>query len=151
MSNTDHAGHFKGPYLHIDPLKKPLYFRKKTIILITARDARLKHVLILLAGTMEKLHKCTDCPFTVTTGRQLSDYRRKEHGVQNVICPYCPKYAEFKTLSALKRHPRLLHPLHDEKLFRETGTMYYFAVKSSAYHSISKHVPGPSSATVGRA
>ena len=100
---------------------------------------------------MEKLHKCTDCPFTVTTGRQLSDHRRKEHGVQNVVCPYCPKYGEFKTPSALKRHLRLLHPLHDEELFSETSTMYYFAVKSQAYRSISKNVPGPNSAIVGRA
>ena len=100
---------------------------------------------------MEKLHKCTDCQFTVTTGRQLSDHRRKEHGVQNVICPYCPKYAEFKTPSVLKRHLRLLHPLHDKELFSETGTVYYFAVKSSAYRSISKNVPSLSSATAGKA
>ena len=100
---------------------------------------------------MEKLHNCTDCPFTVTTGRQLSDHRRKEHGVQNVICPYCLKCGEFKTPSTLKSHLWLLHPLHDEELFSETGTMYYFAVKSSAYRSISKNVPGPNSATAGRA
>ena len=100
---------------------------------------------------MEKLNKCTDCPFTVTTVRQLSDHRWKEHGFQNVICPYCPKYAEFKMSSALKRQLRLLHPLHDEELFTETGKMYYFPVKNSAYRSIPKHIPGHSSVTAGRA
>ena len=100
---------------------------------------------------MEKLFRCGDCPCTVTTGRQLSDHKRKEHGAQNVVCPYCVAYNEFRNPSTLKRHLRLAHPLHDEDLFRDTANLYYFAVKSAAYRSITKNVPGPSSATAGRA
>ena len=94
-------------------------------------------------GTMENLHKCTYCPCTVMTGRQPYDHQRKEHGAQNVVGPYCPKYLDFKTPSALKRHLKLKHTPHEGELFRETSFRYYFAVRSRAYKSIPRTFQAP--------
>ena len=94
--------------------------------------------------------KCPDCPWTGATGQEVPDHRHTRHGVQQVVCPYCPCFSLHQTPSSLKRHIWSKHHGHNDGLLG-TGVMYYFAVHSAAYCSIAQDIPSVESEVALRA
>ena len=80
---------------------------------------------------------CPDCNVDVGSGKELTAHRKKKHGVQQVICPYCVGVNKHSNPSALARHVKDKHPTAKVELFG-SRLAYYFAVRPEAYGSITQ-------------
>ena len=80
---------------------------------------------------------CPDCNVDVGSGKELTAHRKKKHGVQQVICPYCVGVNKHSNPSALARHVKDKHPTAKVELFG-SRLAYYFAVRPEAYRSITQ-------------
>ena len=80
---------------------------------------------------------CPDCQADVGSGKELTAHRKKKHGVQQVICPYCVGVNKHSNPSALARHVKDKHLTAKVELFG-SRLAYYFAVRPEAYRSITQ-------------
>ena len=78
---------------------------------------------------------CKECRLVFPGPRQYNDHQRSEHQAQQVVCPWCPKWAVFALPGSLRRHVGTQHKgLEGEELLA-VNVAYYFATKPELYRN----------------
>ena len=78
---------------------------------------------------------CKECRLVFLGSWHYNDHLWSEHQAQQVVCPWCPKWAVFPLPGSLRRHVSTQHKgLEGEELLA-VNVAYYFATKPELYRS----------------
>ena len=79
---------------------------------------------------------CHTCHQVFPGSREYNDHLRSAHQAQQVICPWCPKWAVFSLPGSLRRHVNGQHKgLEGEADLLAVNVAYYFATNPELYRS----------------
>ena len=85
---------------------------------------------------LEEGFVCHTCRQVFPGSRDYSDNLHSAHQAQQVICPWCPKWAVFSLPGSLRRHVTGQHKgLEGEADLLAVNVAYYFATNPDLYHS----------------